>query len=295
MAFQEISTGYKPEFTLGGLYHGFNAANAEDLNKEELIKQFLANQHAQVQNPLDEQTTAQTLLANQYKTSPDYQVGMRDTISGQGMSNLAAGQTARNLQQFKQAAGQAALENQAEQEGLFTRMRKGIRQQHDPSLPDNQREAAGQGAYMLADTMSQVDPKIMAQERLLGAKLNSAEDINDAKLANARALANLKSKAVTGDKTAQQAIVNHWKQQLSAGLITEEQYIAEVSNLQNSITAAKIQPGNVVNPEVAPGVLQQKPPQVSYQPGSTSPQKPSGGLEDAIKAELARRAATKGN
>jgi len=53
MAYQEISTGYKPEFTLGGLYHGFNAANAEDLSQEELLKQYLANQREQQMQPLD--------------------------------------------------------------------------------------------------------------------------------------------------------------------------------------------------------------------------------------------------
>lgn len=270
MAFQEISTGYKPEFTLGGLYHGYNAANAEDMDKQELIKQFLANQHAQVQNPLDESTTFQNLLANHYKTSDDYQTGMRDTIAGQGMSNMAAGTTAKNLQQFKERAQQAELESQAAQQGLFANMYKGIGKQHDQSLPEPQREAGGQGAYILADTMSRVDPKVMAQERLLGTKLEAHADDTEAKLANARALAGLKTKAVAGDKTAQQAIVNHWKQKLAAGEVTEEQYVAEISELQNSITAAKIQPGNVINPNVAPGVLQPKPAQQSYKPGTAS-------------------------
>jgi len=53
MAFQEISTGYKPEFTLGGLYHGFNAANAEDMSQEEILKQYLLNQREQQMQPLD--------------------------------------------------------------------------------------------------------------------------------------------------------------------------------------------------------------------------------------------------
>jgi hypothetical protein len=126
--------------------------------------------------------------------------------------------------------------------------------------------------------MSRVDPKVMAQERMLGTKLDAHADDTEAKLANARALAGLKAKAITGDKTAQQAIVGYWKQQMASGAITEEQYVAEISNLQNAITAAKVQPGNVINPNVAPNVLQPKPAQEKYTPGSgaKAPALPSG-------------------
>ena len=48
-----IETGYKPEFGLGAVYQGFNAANADMSAQEELIKQFLANQREQQMQPLD--------------------------------------------------------------------------------------------------------------------------------------------------------------------------------------------------------------------------------------------------
>ena len=48
-----IETGYKPEFGLGAVYQGFNAANADMSAQEELIKQFLANQREQSMQPLD--------------------------------------------------------------------------------------------------------------------------------------------------------------------------------------------------------------------------------------------------
>lgn len=48
-----IETGYKPEFGLGALYQGFNAANADQSAQEELLKQFLANQREQSMQPLD--------------------------------------------------------------------------------------------------------------------------------------------------------------------------------------------------------------------------------------------------
>jgi hypothetical protein len=50
---QTIDTGYKPEFGLGAYFAGQNAANTEDLNQEELIKNFLANQKAREMDPLD--------------------------------------------------------------------------------------------------------------------------------------------------------------------------------------------------------------------------------------------------
>lgn len=53
MALPTIDTGYKPEFGLGAVYQGFNAANAEQGAELELIKQFLANQREQAMQPLD--------------------------------------------------------------------------------------------------------------------------------------------------------------------------------------------------------------------------------------------------
>ena len=53
MALPMIETGYKPEFGLGAVYQGFNAANADMSAEEELIKQFLANQREQQMQPLD--------------------------------------------------------------------------------------------------------------------------------------------------------------------------------------------------------------------------------------------------
>lgn len=86
-----IETGYKPEYGLGALYQGFNAANADQMAQEDLLKQFLANQREVSSQPIDIEQLKQNLAAGEYRTTPEYQIGMRDTISGQGMSNLAAG------------------------------------------------------------------------------------------------------------------------------------------------------------------------------------------------------------
>ena len=269
MALPQIETGYKPEFGLGALYQGFNAANADQSAQEEIIKQFLANQQSQVMNPLDVQRKMQEIAADRYKESPEYQTGMRDTISGQGMSNLAAGQTAAGLQPFKQKAGQAELEAQAGEQELTGRLFNNMKKQMDPNVPENERIAAAQEANVLRDELSRT-PKTIAQERILGQKLDSNEAIKFAEMDLKERLAQLKAKAISGDKTAQQAIVGYWKQQLSEGKITQEQYVEEISNLQNSITAAKIQPGTTLSPDVAPNVLVPKPPQTTYNPGTAS-------------------------
>lgn len=53
MTLPTIDTGYKPEFGLGAVYQGFNAAHADMSAEEELVKQFLANQREQQMQPLD--------------------------------------------------------------------------------------------------------------------------------------------------------------------------------------------------------------------------------------------------
>ena len=266
MALPMIETGYKPEFGLGAMYQGFNAANADQSAELELVKQFLANQHAQVQNPLDEQITAQNLLANHYKTDPRYQTGMTDMIEGQGYSNLAAGQTARGLQPFKQSAGQAELQTEESKNRLFGNMYRGVERQSDQSLPDNQREAAAQGSMILADTLSEVDPKFMQQKKLLGMKTDSAMDLKEMDLAGRQKIASMKQAAVRGDKTAQEALVKYLQSQLATQKITPDEYAAELAELQNAILAAKIQPGNDLDPNnpALKGLFQPKPAQPAY-------------------------------
>lgn len=123
MTIPTIDTGYKPEFGLGALYQGFNAANSDQASELELIKQFLANQREQQMQPIDVSQAQQNLTAGQYKTTPEYQTGMRDIISGQGMSNLAAGQTAAGLQPFVQKEkireSQNAFERADQQNGIY--------------------------------------------------------------------------------------------------------------------------------------------------------------------------------
>ena len=53
MALTTINTGYIPEFALGAMYAGENAATNRMSNQLEIVKNFLANQREQQMQPLD--------------------------------------------------------------------------------------------------------------------------------------------------------------------------------------------------------------------------------------------------
>lgn len=256
MAISQIETGYKPEFALGAMYQGENAANADMNNKLEFIKQYLANQHAQVQNPLDEQTTAQNLLINAFKTDPRYQQGMTDVAEGQGLTTLTAGQNAQVLQKFKQAAEEADLKQQASKSRLFGNMFSGLEKQYNPELQDNERAAAGQNAWATADTLSRIDPKVMADERLWGMRLDSAEE-------NAKLRATAGVKPIGDPKTAQETMQRILAKKRRGEVLTQDDLFAynEAAAQLDAINSAKVQPGTMLAPNAAPEILQPKPAQ----------------------------------
>lgn len=66
-----ISTGYKPEWGLGAVYQGINAADSEALNQEELIKSFLANQRETQMQPLDVQVRGLEAAQAGVQNTPD--------------------------------------------------------------------------------------------------------------------------------------------------------------------------------------------------------------------------------
>lgn len=111
MALPMIETGYKPEGALGGVFAGFNAANAEQGAELELIKQFLANQREQSIQPLDvniKQTESDRATVGR---SPEMLDAYQRGYIGQNDSQNAAGSLAMGLLPFKQKADQAKLEN----------------------------------------------------------------------------------------------------------------------------------------------------------------------------------------
>ncbi len=87
-----ISTGYQPEFGLGALYQGFNAANADKLNEEEVLKAYLQNQKDIREAPLN-QTIKQweAKQAAGKMNDPEYLAKILEGYKGQMNSQIAAG------------------------------------------------------------------------------------------------------------------------------------------------------------------------------------------------------------
>ena len=205
MPISQIDTGYKPEFGLGALYQGFNAANSDQASELELIKQFLANQREQQMQPIDVSQAQQNLTAGQYKTTPEYQTGMRDTISGQGMSNLAAGQTAAGLQPFKQKAEKAQLENELGKQQNLAQI-----QQIDSALNDTEATfQPGVRDKLLAARTSLINrfketPEFAQKRELKETGTDSAEYIAELRAAAARQVAAEKAAAAPKPLTMSQ-------------------------------------------------------------------------------------------
>lgn len=99
----QIETGYKPEFALGALYQGQNAADAQAQNDQELIMKFLANQHAIENNPILEAKNRASLVSDQWGAKRD-QAKMDDPSF---IAQLLAGE--KGQQQSTEAAGKLAM------------------------------------------------------------------------------------------------------------------------------------------------------------------------------------------
>jgi len=275
MAIEQISTGYKPEFALGALYHGFNAGNADNASRLANLQAEWELQKSQAEDPYK---VMEAILAGNRANAmndPEMLKLYTDGYGGQMESQIAAGKTAKALQPFKQEAEIAAAQLAAARDPLFANMYSGIGKQHDKSLDPDKREAAGQGAYFLADTLSQVDPKNMFQERMLGTKLEGAEDLLGMRLAAQQRIAGLKERAVAGDKNAQQALVTYHRDRLNKGEITPDEFAMEMAQIFNRLTAPKIQPGQMLSPEVTGNTFVPKPETPPYVPNaSTNTAKP---------------------
>lgn len=130
MAFNQIETGYKPEFALGALYQGQNAANAEAMNQEELIRQFLANQQSMQTNPIDVERKQLELDPTRYKSAlarfkqdpiNGYIPAQIQGQIGQMNTQAAAGTMAKALQPFVQRQKMSESENEKnKQDTLWT-------------------------------------------------------------------------------------------------------------------------------------------------------------------------------
>jgi hypothetical protein len=91
----EISTGYKPNYALGALYQGFNAADADESSLQNIMHQFLQNQREQQQEPLDRLIKMWQAKESLGKMQdPEYLKSMLEGYKGQMNSQVAAGKEA---------------------------------------------------------------------------------------------------------------------------------------------------------------------------------------------------------
>jgi len=101
MAFPMIDTGYKPEFALGALYQGMNAANSDEMAQQEILDRVLSNFKKQQDAPLD--YTIKQAEAEDAKTRmlPSYQDAKLRGYIGQNDTQEASGKFAQALLPFK--------------------------------------------------------------------------------------------------------------------------------------------------------------------------------------------------
>ena len=110
-----VQTDYTPNWGLGAVYAGENAAMQEAANKEELIKNFLANQRERQMQPLDVDVRAQEAgLARAKMADPEFNKWYLEMTKGQGKTMGAAGDLAQatnplRIQNEKQSLETAGL------------------------------------------------------------------------------------------------------------------------------------------------------------------------------------------
>ncbi len=274
MAFNEISTGYKPEFALGGLYQGINAANAQSQNNEELARMFLANQREQQMQPMDVNIKRyDEALANAKRKSPDYIPAQLSGQIGQMQTQEAAGKTASALQPFKEKAERGALENDATTQGFMWTVNDIDKKLQDGGEIDESGQLVkytpGQIGFM-QQKRNQIQNQLMTNPKFLGQQTlaqmgfdNSLERAN-IQARSAERLQGLRQELEKSPKTAEEVIARLLsKKQAGQQLTQEEQEVFNIAaGVLDAKYAAKVQPGGTtLNPEVLPPQLRAKPEQ----------------------------------
>ena len=138
MPITPIETGYKPEFALGALYQGINAANAEQASQEDLIKQFLANQREQQMQPLDIQAAQLGIPVKQLAANQAEAMNNPEGINAWKQGHLGELQSKAAQGQISQAELPGKLTS-AGNSSLFANMQKTAL---DPNASPEEKQAA---------------------------------------------------------------------------------------------------------------------------------------------------------
>ena len=122
MAINNIETGYKPEFALGAMYAGENAATNRMGNQLDIIKQFLANQREQSMQPMDVNIKQTESDYATMKRAADYMDAAKRGYIGQMNSQDAAGRKAMETAQGDIDLTNAGNRNKLTTEQLLSRL-----------------------------------------------------------------------------------------------------------------------------------------------------------------------------
>jgi len=92
MGIENIATGYKPEFALGALYHGFNAGSADNASQLSNLIQEQALQKSRIGDPLDLiKKQYEAMVANAQMNNPNYIPAQMQGDMGKFASSAAKG------------------------------------------------------------------------------------------------------------------------------------------------------------------------------------------------------------
>ena len=122
MALTNINTGYTPEFALGAMYVGENAATNRMGNQLEIVKNFLANQREQSMQPMDVNIKQTESDYATMKRAADYMDAAKRGYIGQMNSQDAAGRKAMETAQGDIDLTNAGNRNKLTTEQLLSRL-----------------------------------------------------------------------------------------------------------------------------------------------------------------------------
>ena len=150
MGIENIATGYKPEFALGALYHGFNAGSADNASQLSNLIQEQALQKSRIGDPLDLiKKQYEAMVANAQMNNPDYIPAHMQGDMGRFASSAAKGkidsssvdeQIKALLAELAQKTGKSNLLNQFQNQQQYDINAIGTQQPEQPQMAAPQPE-----------------------------------------------------------------------------------------------------------------------------------------------------------
>lgn len=255
---QNVQTGYIPEFGLGAVYAGQNAADTQTSNQLDILKAFLANQREQQIQPLDVQVKQWDAASAQDKLNdPEYREWLRKGYIGQMQSQDAAGNTAQVLAPFKQKAEQTQLENDYKRNNVLGTLMDIDSKLNQGGSPDEQgnivpftdqdKSVLGKLRQRHIEQLANT-PEFYQKQSLQNDRLDSAENLALLKMQNAIKLQELKAQIKQDPKTAEAVMASLLtKQQSGVPLTSAEKEVWDLAAAVVERKAPETKPGTTLD------------------------------------------------